>query len=363
MELTDIYDLISPDIQQVQSLIQQQLSCSEPVLNDFVSHIKNLRGKMLRPVLVLLSAHSCLADISDTGTKAKQLTNQHYLAAAITELIHMATLVHDDVLDEAHYRRHRPAVNFLHGNETAVLLGDLLLSHAFELCSQLEDNLHNRIISRTTNQICEGELLQLYYRGDYSITEQCYLKIITQKTACLMAMCCLLGAKLSKADADTCNRLNEFGLNLGLAFQIMDDVTDITGTEQLSGKTLGTDIAQQKITLPFIHFLNKADSKNRDWLLSQLAKRNSRTQTINHKSLLPDKNKNTHSSKGKDNDRNRGKPLPYNEILQRLRETGSLDYARNRAIDYIDLAVQNLQPLRFSPARQALCNMAKKIAN
>jgi octaprenyl-diphosphate synthase len=182
----------------------------------------------------------------------------------------MATLVHDDVLDEAELRRKGATINHLRGNEAAVLLGDYLISHSYHLCSSLDSQLASRVIARTTNEVCEGELLQIDNRNNLDLTEERYLQIISRKTASLCATCCLLGATFAGASDVRVSQLELYGLSLGIAFQIQDDILDIVGDARTVGKTLGIDVEKGKMTLPMIHFLRTAPAEHRDLLRSLL---------------------------------------------------------------------------------------------
>src|SRR5207253_2087061 len=153
-----------------------------------VKHVSRFRGEMLRPTLVLLA-----------GKASGELLDAHITLATVVEMVHMSTLVHDDVLDEAELRRKGATINHLRGNEAAVLLGDYLISHSYHLCSSLDSQFASRLIGRTTNELCEGELLQIHNRNNLELDEETYLTIISRKTACLTATCCLLGAKMSGA--------------------------------------------------------------------------------------------------------------------------------------------------------------------
>src|SRR6202042_2831389 len=156
-----------------------------------IKHVSRFRGKMLRPMLVLLAGKSC---------GSRELTDAHVTIATVVEMVHMATLVHDDVLDEAELRRKGATINHLRGNEAAVMLGDYLISHSYHLCSSLDSQYASRLIGRTTNQVCEGELLQIHNRNNLDLDEETYLQIITCKTATLCAACCLLGATFAGAN-------------------------------------------------------------------------------------------------------------------------------------------------------------------
>ncbi len=270
--------LLAPYLAQVESLFADELASELPHVNQLVRHVSKFRGKMLRPMLVLL-----------TGLAAREpgavLDEKHVVMATVVEMVHMATLVHDDVLDEAEMRRRGATINHLHGNEAAVLLGDYLISHAFHLCSSLESQEASRLIGRTTNVVCEGELTQNFYRRKWDLNESTYYNIIYRKTAVLTETCCRLGAMASTDNPETIHYFAEFGRFLGLAFQITDDVLDITGRPSAAGKTLGTDIEKGKLTLPMIHFLKTAAASHRE-LLIQLLESDAPDRVENVRNLL-----------------------------------------------------------------------------
>jgi octaprenyl-diphosphate synthase len=253
---------VQPQLQQVENRFDAELASELACVNTLVLHVSRFRGKMLRPLLVLLAGKAC-----------GQLRDAHIVIATVVEMVHMATLVHDDVLDEAELRRRGATINHLRGNEAAVLLGDYLISHSFHLCSSLDSQFASRVIGRTTNQVCEGELLQIHNRNNLDLDEETYLKIITHKTAVLCAACCLLGASLAGADEPVAERMRQYGLAIGTAFQIQDDILDIVGDQSTVGKTLGIDLDKGKLTLPIIHFLRTAPHEHRTLMRSLLYSR------------------------------------------------------------------------------------------
>ncbi len=190
-----------------------------------------------------------------SGLASGSLSPAHSVLAAVVEMIHTATLVHDDILDEAVIRRHAATVNAEWGNETAVLLGDYLFTHAFHLAASLDSTRACRWIGHATNKVCEGEMQQVHHRGNLQLDEADYFAIIEGKTAELTAVCCRLGASYAGAPEATVSALERYGRNLGIAFQIADDVLDIWGEERVTGKSLGTDLEKQKLTLPMILLL------------------------------------------------------------------------------------------------------------
>lgn len=301
---------IERELHEVQRLFDLEVESRIPCVNDLVRHVGRFRGKMLRPMLVLFS-----------GSAAGKLTRDHVTIAAVVEMVHMATLVHDDVLDEAELRRKGATINHLRGNEAAVLLGDYLISHSYHLCSSLDSQFCSRTIARTTNEVCEGELLQINNRGQLDLDEKTYYQIITGKTASLCGACCLLGAKLSGADDQAVTRMDRFGRCLGEAFQIQDDILDLVGDVKEVGKTLGTDIEKGKMTLPMIHFMHHAPRQHRELLQSLLESRDA-------------------------------------DKVERIRNlivpSSSISYAQQRASERCEEAVGILESLPESEARRAL---------
>ena len=195
----------------------------------------------------------------------------HVVLAAVLEMIHTATLVHDDVLDEASLRRHRETINACSDNEASVLVGDFLFTHAFYLASSLQTTFACQTIGRATNIVCAGELRQIHSRGNFALSENEYLAIIEAKTAELCACCCRLGAHYAGATPSVEDALDRFGRNLGIAFQIADDLLDLVGDELSMGKSLGTDLEKQKPTLPLIRLLADSSPSERAELLELLA--------------------------------------------------------------------------------------------
>src|SRR3954454_25330228 len=258
-DLPALIDCVAPQLAVVEKRFLAELNSEIACVNTLVKHVSRFRGKMLRPTLVLL-----------TGAACGELSDAHTVLATVVEMVHMATLVHDDVLDEAELRRKGATINHLRGNEAAVLLGDYLISHSFHLCSSLDSQFASRIIGRTTNQVCEGELLQIHHRNNLDLDEETYFQIISRKTASLCATCCLLGAKYAGASEVRMSQLELFGLSLGTAFQIQDDILDLIGDPTTVGKTLGLDLEKGKLTLPIIHYLRTAPTEKRERVRSIL---------------------------------------------------------------------------------------------
>lgn len=259
--LTPVLEEVAALLKDVEQVFDSQLGSELPPVMELISDVEKYRGKMLRPVLVLLCG---LAETAGNG----ELGARHAAGGAVCEMVHMATLVHDDVLDEADTRRRGDTVNRLHGNETAVILGDYLIASAYHLCSARVGHAAAVSVARASTVMCSGELLQLHHRGDLSLDEATYFEIIRRKTGELIATACELGASL--AGCDDPGIYYDFGMDLGIAFQIQDDVLDLTGNERTVGKSVGKDLEKGKLTLPIIHLLSVANTAERERLLPLL---------------------------------------------------------------------------------------------
>ena len=268
-----LFEPIARDLEEVERVLRRTLDNSRPGVDRLLAHLAHYKGKRLRPALLLLTAQAC-----------GKVTPAHHLLSAVVEMIHTATLVHDDVLDSASVRRHVPTVNALWGNQASIMLGDYLFTHAFHLSSTLGDVRACRIIGEATNRLCTGELHQICRRGNIDLTEDEYTDIIDAKTAELTACCCQLGAIYAGMADDVVEQLTNYGRSLGIAFQIADDLLDLVGTEETAGKSLGTDLDQQKLTLPLIYLLESAPAEQTARVRAILAAAG------NHKkeSLLPE---------------------------------------------------------------------------
>lgn len=245
-------DSIADDLAAAEDIFYKALASQVRHVQDLVQHLVHYRGKRLRPVLLLLTAHAC-----------GRATREHHILAAVVEMIHTATLVHDDILDGATLRRHVATVNARWGNHSSVLLGDLLFTHAFYLASTTGSTLACTIIGEATNRTCEGELYQIGEAGNLNLSVDQYLDIISGKTAALTACATQLGAIFAGANESIVESLTHFGHDLGMAFQIVDDVLDLTGSEGIVGKSLGTDLQQKKLTLPLILLLTSQTKSQR----------------------------------------------------------------------------------------------------
>ncbi|MBI2306633.1 MAG: octaprenyl diphosphate synthase [Rhodocyclales bacterium] len=244
MNLEQLYALIGPDMKAVDAVIRQRLHSDVVLVRQVAEYIIQSGGKRLRPALVLLSAGA----VDYRGT-------YHHDLAAVVEFIHTATLLHDDVVDESSLRRGRDTANAMFGNAASVLVGDFLYSRAFQMMVAVDDMCVMRVLSDATNVIAEGEVLQLMNCHDADVDEGRYLQVIRYKTAKLFEAAAQLGAILGKASAEIEQGLAAYGMHLGTAFQIIDDVLDYSGAEAETGKHLGDDLAEGKPTLPLIHVM------------------------------------------------------------------------------------------------------------
>ena len=308
--MQQIRAIVATEFEQVNQLIVEQLQSNVPMVENVGHYIVDAGGKRLRPLLVLLSA-AALGRCDQSQIKL----------AAVIEFIHTATLLHDDVVDISSLRRGRPTANAEFGNAPSVLVGDFLYTRAFQLMVQLGDMDILRHMADTTNTIAEGEVLQLTRAGDASTTEAQYLDVITRKTAVLFAAGCWGAAKLGGQDEQTRQGMREFGLNLGIAFQMIDDVLDYEGDPATMGKNVGDDLTEGKPTLPLIHVLREGTEAEQ-----ALVRRAITEKTADQ----------------------------IDDILTAVRRCGALDYTRAQARRYHDLALAGLAQLPDSDARTAL---------
>ncbi len=251
--LTQITALIEPQLKQVAARIAEQAAAFDPAIEGYVSYALGNSGKQLRPIVALLA-----------GSATGEIKPAHVELAVIIELVHLATLVHDDIMDEAERRRGLPTLNARWGNALSVLLGDSLFAHALDLSTRFDDPEITRAIARATRDVCTGEIIQTQRRFDLHLAMEEYFRIIEMKTATLFAVAAQLSAKLNGAESEHERALHDFGLHLGAAYQIYDDCLDVAGREQTAGKTLGTDLHKGKITLPMLRLLSNASEQEKE---------------------------------------------------------------------------------------------------
>jgi octaprenyl-diphosphate synthase len=258
--LARVAELVRQHLAEVDKRIVAQAAAFDPAIEGYVSYAIGGRGKRLRPLLALLA-----------GGATGEIKSEHVDLAVIVELIHLATLVHDDIMDEADRRRGQPTVNARWGNSLSVLLGDVLFAHALNLSASFDEARISRAIARTASEVCSGEMIQTQRRFDLQLRVEDYLRIVEMKTGSLFAVAAELAAVISGATPDKIDILRRFGLRIGTAYQIYDDCLDLAGTEAKTGKTLGTDLRKGKFTLPVLKFLERASETERarcsEWIL------------------------------------------------------------------------------------------------
>ena len=258
-EWKQMMEAVDPFLQRVARRLDAQTKEFDPLIASYAQYALTAQGKQLRPMLVSLSGEA-IGDLNDS----------HVTVAVIIEMIHLATLVHDDVIDEASLRRGRPSMAANWGNEISVLLGDCLFAHALKLAASFPTPEICRAVASATNIVCAGEILQTQSRGDFDVPRSHYFKMLAMKTAELFALSCDLGACLSDASPSCREALRQYGLALGTAYQLYDDCLDVLGSEAAAGKTLGADLAKGKMTLPILIVRERAGAADlkqlRAWL-------------------------------------------------------------------------------------------------
>src|SRR5689334_986966 len=314
----DLKALLSPiqeDLRRVDAIIRERLSSEVALINQIGAHIVSAGGKRMRPALVLLAGRAL-------GCK----TDEPAQLAAVIEFIHTATLLHDDVVDHADRRRGRQTANAVWGNPGAVLSGDFLYSRSFQMMVDVNRMPVMRVLADTTNAIAEGEVLQLMNCGDPDVTEARYLRVIELKTARLFQAAAQLGAIAADADEATQQRLARYGHELGMAFQIEDDLLDYKASPEESGKNLGTDLAEGKPTLPLIHALKHGSKTQQDLIRAALRE---------------------------------GRVDRLAEVLGAVESTGGLAYSSALGARHGEAAIAALGGLPETPFKEALVGIAR----
>ena len=310
---------IDSQLRRVRECIRQALARTSTAneLTPLCEHLSARNGKMIRPGLVLL-----------TGQCLGRITEEHLRVAAMVQMIHDATLLHDDVVDDGQSRRGVPTVNCLWGNESAVLLGDFVLSQVFKMAADLEPFVA-QVLAQTAMRVCQGELRQVMQRQNWQLSEAEYTDIITEKSASFFSGCCRLGAMLGQASQAQIEAASSYGLHAGIAFQIVDDVLDIIGDEGRMGKRAQSDFDNYKPTMAVIHLLRTAPACDKEAIHKRL------TTPADSKS----------------------------ELAAMLAQNGSVRYAHERARHYVEKAIEALEVLPAGEARDALAETAWLMAD
>ena len=310
--MADVWEAYRAELDGVEHQVRQNLDSSVTLVNTVAAHILSSGGKRVRPLLLLLSARLC-------GYAGRE----HYQLGSLVEFIHTATLLHDDVVDEADIRRGRRTARKVWGNQISILVGDYLYSKAMAQIVEFRSHGMNEVLAEACTKMAEGEVLQLYYNGNPSMPESDYIKIVEHKTAGLIAAACRMGAILADASEEKQSALFRFGQYLGIAFQVADDTLDYNADGERLGKTLGQDLRQGKATLPLLHLLDHCSEQDRSMIKDRME-----TRTLSPKDL--------------------------ERILGLMQDSGSLAYAMERAKTYIAAAQQELDLFEDSSARRAL---------
>lgn len=302
-------------MQAVDEVIRLSLHSEVVLINQVAEYIINSGGKRLRPALVLLSA----------GVFG-EIKAQHHTLAAVVEFIHTATLLHDDVVDESSMRRGRATANTMFGNAASVLVGDFVYSRAFQMMVSVQNMRVMEILAEATNIIAEGEVLQLLNIHDADVTDEAYLQVIHYKTAKLFEAATRLGAIINNASAKDEAAMAEYGMRLGTAFQLIDDVLDLSGDSSDIGKNLGDDIAEGKPTLPLLYAMRKGNDTHRALIRKAIEQ---------------------------------GGLEDFSAIIQAVKDTGALDYVRDVAKNEAELACQAIAHLPSNQYREAMVALAE----
>lgn len=319
MVLEQLKQLLATDMAAVDATIRDRLHSEVVLVNQVSEYIINGGGKRLRPALVVLSAKAF-------GYSGRR----HYDLAAVVEFIHTATLLHDDVVDESALRRGRATASALFGNAASVLVGDFLYSRAFQMMVEVNDMRVMQTVADATNTIAEGEVLQLLNCHDAGVDESNYLHVIHCKTAKLFEAAMRLGAILSGADEQMEQAAAKYGMHLGTAFQLVDDVLDYSGEEQETGKNLGDDLAEGKPTLPLIFAMRHGDARQSELVRKVIEQ---------------------------------GDIARFAEVLEVIRQTGALEYTRQQARREADAACMALSGMQDTNYKKSLLQLASFAAS
>ncbi len=319
--MADVWDAYRGELEGVEDQVRKNLDSSVALVNTVAAHILSSGGKRIRPLLLLLSARLC-------GYSGQE----DLLLGSLVEFIHTATLLHDDVVDEADLRRGRRTARRVWGNQISILVGDYLYSKAICQIVGFRSQGINEVLSEACRKMAEGEVLQLYYNGNPSITEAEYLRIIEHKTAGLIAASCRIGAIIANASPDRQTALFRFGQHIGVAFQLVDDTLDYVANGDRLGKTLGQDLRQGKATLPLLHLLHHCSDYDK-----QMIKDRMETRTLTEADLL--------------------------RIINLMQEYGSISYAMERARTFVLAANLALASFVESSPKRALTIVADYMVN
>jgi octaprenyl-diphosphate synthase len=314
--MESVLALIGDDLKGVERQFKKDLESNVPLIRKVGEYVLSSGGKRIRPAMLLLAARLCNYEGS-----------RHIPLASVVEFIHTATLLHDDVVDSANLRRGIASANSLWGNEASVLVGDFLFSKSFSLMVTDGDLNILKVLADATTRIAEGEVLQLICTSDVEMTEERYIEVVACKTAVLLAAASQSGAIISKATPEEEAALAAFGMDLGIAFQLMDDTLDYVADEKEFGKSIGHDLEEGKITLPLIETLRKCNREDRELIAEIVVK-------------------------------DELDPEDFDKVFALVNKSGGITYTVKRAKDYIASAKTHLEIFADSPVRSAMFRLA-----
>jgi octaprenyl-diphosphate synthase len=309
---------VASELDEFTGYFKQSMRSSVPLVDTIARYVVKQKGKRIRPLLVFLSAKAC-----------GEVNESTYRGATLVEILHTATLVHDDVVDDADERRGLSSINAVWKNKIAVLMGDYLLSTGLMISLRHDDVYFLKTVSDAVRRMSEGEILQIQKSRELNIDEPTYLKIISDKTASLLSTCSEIGAASATLDADVRTMMREYGENVGMAFQIRDDVLDYASERGILGKPIGGDVKEKKITLPLLHAIQAAPRKESRVVLQKIK-----------------------NGVG-------GKDLDF--IISFVRAYGGTEYAEQKAEEFSVRAIDCLKPLPESPAKESLITFVRYV--
>ncbi len=312
--LSDIKKPIEKELEEFDKFFGNALKSKVGLVDLIAKYILKQKGKKIRPLLVLLSARTC-----------GQINERSFRGATLVELLHTATLVHDDVVDSADKRRGFPSINAIWKNKISVLMGDYLLARGLMIAVEGDDFDFLKVVTDTVKRMSEGELLQISKTRKLNIDEETYFRIISDKTASLLSSCCEIGAASATSETDGIEAFRNFGHNLGMAFQIRDDILDFVGSSKLFGKSTGRDIKEKKITLPLIYALSKSDKSRKSLILKYI----------------------------KDGEKNRH----ITDVIEFVKEQGGISYAENVSVSFAKKAIESISLFPDTDSKRALMNL------
>lgn len=317
MNFDEIYNLIHEDMEKIEKSICNNFQSDVSLIPTITNYLNGAGGKRLRPMFLVLSSRISGYSNGD----------RHILNSCVVEFIHAATLLHDDVVDEALIRRGNPSVNRKWGNEASVLVGDFLFSKSFLLLASGDDSRITKSVSLASKELAEGEVLGLATKADFEISEKKYMDIVYRKTASLISASCRIGAILGDVSPDKEEALSNFGLKVGIAFQLIDDVLDYTGNSEKFGKTIGLDFQKKKMTLPLINLLQKASVEDKKKIQELILSNNNF-------------------------------PVRLKTLVGMMEEYSSVDYVLEKAKSYIEEAKKEIVVFGESPYMSAISSLA-----